>query len=103
MISACPACAAAPLAQDIAMAQPMMQFSLPTIHCAACIGKIALPVVAFSGQPFFHNAWQALRVGRLNMDVPISLAIILAAAFKVWQSGMLFWSHRVRAFLWTVR
>ena len=189
MISACPACAAAPLAEDIATAKPKLQFSLPTIHCAACIGKIergladiagvysarvnlsmkrlsvegpvdpahimtalanlgveafpldlealnsarddqgralllrmtiagfammnvmllsvavwsgaedatrnlfhlisaamALPVVAFSGQPFFQNAWAALRVGRLNMDVPISLAILLAAGMSLFET-----------------
>ncbi|MBF9030026.1 cadmium-translocating P-type ATPase [Rhodobacterales bacterium HKCCE3408] len=40
---------------------------------------IALPAVAFSGRPFFASALSALRRGRLNMDVPISLAITLAA------------------------
>ncbi len=47
---------------------------------------IALPVVAYSGQPFFQNAWRALRVKRLNMDVPISLAIILAAAMSLFET-----------------
>ena len=47
---------------------------------------IALPVVAYSGQPFFQNAWRALRVKRLNMDVPISLAIILAAAMSLYET-----------------
>lgn len=42
-------------------------------------GAIALPVLIFSAQPFFVHAIQALRVWRLNMDVPISLAILLAA------------------------
>ncbi|MXU65577.1 heavy metal translocating P-type ATPase [Oceanomicrobium pacificus] len=44
---------------------------------------IALPTVAFSGLPFFRNAWSALRVGRLNMDVPISLALILACGVSL--------------------
>lgn len=47
---------------------------------------IALPVVAYSGQPFFENAWSALRVRRLNMDVPISLAIILAAGMSLFET-----------------
>ncbi|MBV7377539.1 heavy metal translocating P-type ATPase [Maritimibacter dapengensis] len=47
---------------------------------------IALPIVAFSAQPFFRNAWTALRVARLNMDVPISLAIILAAGMSVYET-----------------
>ncbi|MEN8841449.1 MAG: heavy metal translocating P-type ATPase, partial [Octadecabacter sp.] len=188
MISACPACSAVPLAEEVA-AGPGVQYSLPTIHCAACIGKIerglsqiagvrsvrvnlslkrltvegpvdpslieagladlgfeaypldlqaltaarddigrmllvrlavagfammnvmllsvavwsgasdatrdlfhlisamiALPVVAYSGQPFFQNAWSALRVKRLNMDVPISLAILLAAGMSLFET-----------------
>ena len=47
---------------------------------------IAIPAIAFSGQPFFRNAWSALSVGRLNMDVPITLAIILALATSVWET-----------------
>ena len=48
---------------------------------------IALPAIAFSAQPFFTNAWTALRVGRLNMDVPISLAILLASAMSVYETS----------------
>ena len=40
---------------------------------------IALPAVGFAARPFFASAATALRAGRLNMDVPISLAILLAA------------------------
>jgi len=189
MISACPACAAVPMAEQTARGNAGLQFSLPGIHCAACIGKIerglahivgvqsvrvnlslkrlsvvgpadpahiqsaltglgfeaypldlealnaarddqgralllrmavagfammnvmllsvavwsgaqdatrdlfhlisaaiALPVVAFSGQPFFQSAFGALRVGRLNMDVPISLAIVLAAGMSLFET-----------------
>ena len=39
---------------------------------------IAIPAVIFSGRPFFASAWGALRVRRLNMDVPITLALVLA-------------------------
>ncbi|MGB0496984.1 MAG: heavy metal translocating P-type ATPase, partial [Rubricella sp.] len=44
---------------------------------------IALPVVAFAGMPFYTSAWSALRGGRLNMDVPITLAIALAAILSL--------------------
>jgi len=47
---------------------------------------IALPTIAFSGQPFFSSALTALRARRLNMDVPISLAIILAAGMSVYET-----------------
>ncbi len=44
---------------------------------------IAVPTILYSAQPFFQAAWSALKVRRLNMDVPISLAIILAGAMSV--------------------
>lgn len=47
---------------------------------------IALPAVIFSARPFFDHAVQALRVGRLNMDVPISLAIVLAAGMSLYEA-----------------
>ncbi|HMS95418.1 MAG TPA: heavy metal translocating P-type ATPase, partial [Tabrizicola sp.] len=53
-------------------------------------GAIALPTVIFCGQPFFRSAWASLRQGKLGMDVPISLALILASSisvFETWHSG----------------
>ncbi|SEN53088.1 Cu2+-exporting ATPase [Loktanella fryxellensis] len=47
---------------------------------------IALPTVAYAGQPFFVSAWSALRRGRTNMDVPISLAMILASGISLYES-----------------
>lgn len=47
---------------------------------------IALPTLAYSGQVFFRSAWQALRHGRTNMDVPISLGVILAFALSVFET-----------------
>ncbi len=44
---------------------------------------IALPALAFSGQTFFKSAFYALRAGRLNMDVPIALAVLLAVYVSV--------------------
>ncbi len=44
---------------------------------------IAMPAVAYSGQVFFKSAVSALRAGRLNMDVPISLAVILAVGMSL--------------------
>lgn len=39
---------------------------------------IAVPVVAYSGRPFFSSALTALKNKTTNMDVPISLAVLLA-------------------------
>lgn len=44
---------------------------------------IALPAAAFAGQPFFRSAWNALKRGGVNMDVPISLGVILALGMSV--------------------
>ncbi len=49
---------------------------------------IAVPTLVFSAQIFFTSAWSAIRVWRLNMDVPISLAIILAAALSVFETAI---------------
>src|SRR4051794_37432163 len=44
---------------------------------------IALPAAAYSGQPFFRSAFRALRARTTNMDVPISIGIVLALAMSV--------------------
>ena len=44
---------------------------------------IALPAAAYAGQPFFQSALRALRTRRLNMDVPISLGVLLALGMSV--------------------
>lgn len=49
-------------------------------------GAIAIPALLFSAQVFVKSAWGALRAGRLNMDVPISLAIILAACMSMYET-----------------
>ena len=49
---------------------------------------IALPAIAYAAQPFFQNAWSALSVRRLNMDVPIVLAIVLALITSLWETSL---------------
>ncbi len=46
-------------------------------------GLIVLPAAAFAGQPFFRSAIRALRARSLNMDVPISLGVLLALTMSV--------------------
>ena len=47
---------------------------------------IALPAAAFAGRPFFRSALSALKAGRANMDVPISLAVVLALGLSVFEA-----------------
>jgi Cu2+-exporting ATPase len=49
---------------------------------------IALPTLAFSGVPFYKSAWAALRARRLNMDVPIVLALALALVTSLWETAL---------------
>ncbi|MGO4525396.1 heavy metal translocating P-type ATPase [Microvirga sp. 2MCAF35] len=47
---------------------------------------IALPAVAYAGQPFFQSAMTALRNRRTNMDVPIVIGILLALSVSVFET-----------------
>jgi len=47
---------------------------------------IVLPAIAYAGRPFFRSALRALAAGTTNMDVPISLAIILAPAMSLFET-----------------
>ena len=61
-ISACPACAAAPAAEDLAeraLKPTQIALSLPTIHCSACISKIERGL----------NAHPGVRSARVNLTL----------------------------------
>ena len=49
---------------------------------------IALPVVAYAGRPFFSSAARALRHRRTNMDVPISVGVLLATGLSVYETAI---------------
>lgn len=44
---------------------------------------IALPAAVYAGQPFFRSALSALRAKQTNMDVPISIGIVLAMGISL--------------------
>jgi P-type Cu2+ transporter len=47
---------------------------------------IAMPVIVYSGRPFFASAWMALSHRRTNMDVPISIGVILATCLSLYET-----------------
>src|SRR6185436_2225137 len=55
---------------------------------------IALPAVGYAGQPFFRSALRAIRARQLNMDVPISLGVLLALGVSVVETA----SHAPHAY-----
>jgi Cu2+-exporting ATPase len=47
---------------------------------------IAMPAIAYAGRPFFLSAIAALRHMRTNMDVPISVGVILVTGISLAQT-----------------
>ncbi len=47
---------------------------------------IALPALLFSGRVYYRSAWNALRHGRMNMDVPIAIGVTLAYAMSLYET-----------------
>jgi Cu2+-exporting ATPase len=47
---------------------------------------IALPAIAYAGRPFFRSAVKAVAAGSLNMDVPISIGVLLAAGMSLYET-----------------
>jgi len=48
---------------------------------------IAMPAIAYAGLPFYRSAWKAVREFRTNMDVPISVAVILATLMSLFETS----------------
>ena len=47
---------------------------------------IGVPAILYAGQPFFRSALGALRHGRTNMDVPISIGVTLATGLSCYET-----------------
>ncbi len=65
-------------------AQGMGQATRDLLHWFSAL--IALPAILYAGRPFFHSAWAALSKRHTNMDVPISLAVLLAGGVSLWET-----------------
>lgn len=48
---------------------------------------IAIPAVIYAGRPFFRSAWKALRHGATNMDVPISIGVVVATLLSLYETA----------------
>ncbi|MGV3556232.1 MAG: heavy metal translocating P-type ATPase [Croceibacterium sp.] len=47
---------------------------------------IAIPAISYAGRPFFSSAWKVLRHGRTNMDVPISIGVVVATGLSLYET-----------------
>jgi Cu2+-exporting ATPase len=47
---------------------------------------IAIPAISYCGLPFYRSAWRALKQRHTNMDVPISVAVILATLMSLFET-----------------
>ena len=47
---------------------------------------LAIPVILYSGAPFFRAALRDIQARHLTMDVPVSLAIMLAFVASIWST-----------------
>jgi len=45
---------------------------------------LSLPVMFYAALPFYQSAWFALTARNVNMDVPVSLALVVAFTGSVW-------------------
>jgi Cu2+-exporting ATPase len=72
------------LATWFGLTQHMGPATRDLLHWVSAL--IAMPAVAYAGQPFFRSAAAALRHGRTNMDVPISIGVTLVMALSLWQT-----------------
>lgn len=48
---------------------------------------IAIPAIVFAGRPFFSSAWRVLKHGHTNMDVPISIGVVLTTTMSLYETA----------------
>ena len=47
---------------------------------------LATPVATWAALPFYRTAWAGLRAGRLHVDVPVSIGVLVMYAHGVWSA-----------------
>lgn len=63
---------------------------------------IGLPTILVGGMPFYKSAWRAVRAGRANMDLAVSLGVIAATAMSIsetFRNGPYTWFDSATALL----
>lgn len=63
---------------------------------------LTLPVMLFSAQGIFRNAWRGLRARHLGMDVPVAIGLLAAfggSLFSLWQGSGPVWFDSVTMFV----
>ncbi len=63
---------------------------------------LTLPVILFSAQGIFRNAWRGLRAGHLGMDLPVSIGLLAAfsgSLFSLWRGTGPVWFDSVTMFV----
>lgn len=64
----------------------LMMLAVLAAHEAILMAVLALATMLYAGQPFFLSALRALRRGRPQMDVPISLALLLTTGLGCFET-----------------
>lgn len=67
----------------ITTAESMGQNMRELLHWISAL--IAVPAICVAGRPFFYSAYNALKHGRTNMDVPISVALIITSCVSLYE------------------
>lgn len=60
---------------------PIGPATMALLHWVSAL--IAMPAIAYAGRPFFASALAALRQRRTNMDVPISIGVMLVTGLSL--------------------
>ena len=73
----------------------IMMMAIPTYSNMTVLGEfflrlaemvLAIPVILYSGAPFFRAAYRDIQARHLTMDVPVTLAITLAFGASIWST-----------------
>ncbi|ANV26213.1 heavy metal translocating P-type ATPase [Agrobacterium pusense] len=56
-----------------------------TLHLLSAL--LAMPAIFYSGATYYRSAWKALRHRRVNMDVPVTIGVLLTFALSLYDAA----------------